>query len=70
MPVGDVLICDAGCDVKHDNTALTVDIVSITETSELLLPRGVPNIELDVAQVLQKVRSYLWSILAGQSVPC
>lgn len=53
MPVGDVLVSDTGCDVKHDDAALAVDIVSITKTSELLLSCGIPDIELNVAQVLQ-----------------
>ena len=52
VPVGYILVSDAGVDVKHDDTALTVDVVSITETSELLLSCGVPDIELDVTQVL------------------
>lgn len=52
VPVGYILVSDAGGDVKHDDTALTVDVVSITETSELLLSCGVPDIELDVTQVL------------------
>ncbi len=53
VPVGNVLVGDAGGDVEHDDTALAVDVVSVTKTTELLLTRGVPNIELDVAQVLQ-----------------
>jgi hypothetical protein len=53
VPVGDVLVGDTGCDVEHDDTAVAVDIVSITKTSELLLSCGIPDIELDVAQVLQ-----------------
>ena len=53
MPVGDVLVGDAGCDIEHDDTALAVDIVSITKTSKLLLSCGIPDVELDVAQVLQ-----------------
>jgi hypothetical protein len=52
MPVGDVLVCDAGCHVEHDDTALSVDVVSIAETAELLLTSCVPNIELDLAEVL------------------
>ncbi len=64
MPVGDVFICDARCDIKHDDTALTVDIVSITKTSELFLTCGIPNIELDVPQVLQTVSRYALFMLA------
>jgi hypothetical protein len=52
VPVGDVFVCDTRGDVEHDNTALSVDVVSITETTELLLACGVPHVELDGAEVL------------------
>jgi hypothetical protein len=52
VPVGDVLVCDTRGDVEHDNTALAVDVVSIAETTELLLTCGVPDVELDLAEVL------------------
>ena len=52
MPVGNVLVCDTGCDIKHDNTALPVDIVPIPESTKLFLPRGVPDVELDTSVVL------------------
>ena len=52
MPVGNVLVGDTGSDIEHDDTGLAVDVVTITETTELLLTSGVPYIELDVAQVL------------------
>jgi hypothetical protein len=52
VPVRDVLVGNPGRDVEHDDAALAVDIVSITETSELLLSCGIPDIELNVAQVL------------------
>lgn len=58
MPVGDVLVGDAGCDVKHDDTALAVDVVTVTQTTELLLACGVPNIELNLAKVLQGDQNY------------
>lgn len=53
VPVGDVLVGDAGSDVEHDDTALAVDVVSITKTTELLLTCCVPHIELDLAEVLR-----------------
>lgn len=56
MPVGDILVGDAGGDIEHDDTTLPVDVVTITKTSELLLSSGIPHIKLDIAQVLQKVR--------------
>ena len=52
MPVGDVLVCDARRHVEHDDTALAVDVVPITETAKLLLACGVPDVKLDLAEVL------------------
>ena len=52
MPVGNVLVCDTGCDIKHDNTTLSVDIVAISETTEFFLPGGVPDVKLDASIVL------------------
>lgn len=52
MPVGNVLVCDTRGYVKHDDTALSVDVVSITEATELLLAGSIPDIELDGAEVL------------------
>lgn len=52
MPVGNVLVGDTGSDVEHDDTALAVDVISITETTELLLTCRVPHVELDLAEVL------------------
>ena len=52
MPVGDVLVCDAGSHVEHDDTALAVDVVAITETTKLLLTGRVPDIKLNLTEVL------------------
>jgi len=52
VPVGNVLVGNTGCDVEHDDAALAVDVVSITKTSKLLLSCGIPDVELDIAQVL------------------
>jgi hypothetical protein len=52
VPVGNVLVGNARSDVKHDDTALAVDVVSIAETAELLLACSVPDVELDLAEVL------------------
>lgn len=37
MPVWYVLVGDSSGDIEHDDTALTVDVVSIPQTTELLL---------------------------------
>jgi len=55
VPVGNVLVGDARCDIKHDDATLAVDVVSVPQTTELLLPGGVPDVELN------------WSIILGAS---
>lgn len=52
VPVGDVLVCDTGGDIEHDDAALAVDVVAIAKTAELLLASGVPDVELNRAVVL------------------
>ena len=52
MPVGDVLVGDTGGDIEHDDTALAVNVVTVTETTELLLTGGIPDIELNLTEVL------------------
>jgi hypothetical protein len=52
VPAGNVLVGDAGGDIEHDDTTLSIDVVSVTETSKLLLSSGIPDVELDLAQVL------------------
>ena len=51
MPVGHVLVGDAGGDVEHDDTTLALDVVTVAETTELLLSSGIPDIEADGAEV-------------------
>jgi hypothetical protein len=51
VPVGNVLVGDSGSDIKHDDTALSLDIVSISETTEFLLSGSVPDVEADGTEV-------------------
>jgi hypothetical protein len=51
MPVGDVLVGDSGCHIEHDNAALALDVISITEATKLLLASGIPDVETDGAEV-------------------
>ena len=53
MPVGNVLVGNAGGDIEHDDTALAVDVVTVAETTELLLTGGIPDVELNLAVVLR-----------------
>lgn len=51
MPVGNVLIGDAGRDVKHDYATLALDVVPIAKTTKLFLAGSIPDIEYDCAKV-------------------
>lgn len=51
MPVRDVLVRDTRRHVEHDDTALSLNVVSITETTELLLAGSIPDIEADSTEV-------------------
>jgi hypothetical protein len=52
VPVGDVLVGNAGGHIEHDDAALAVDVVSVSQAAELLLSSRVPDIEGDGAEVL------------------
>ena len=47
MPVGNILVGNSRSDVEHDDATLALDIVSIAETTELLLSSGIPHVEAD-----------------------
>ena len=53
VPIGDIFVGNTGGHIKHDDTALAVDVVSISQPTELLLTRGVPDVELDLTEVLR-----------------
>jgi len=52
VPVGNVLVGNTRRDIKHDDATLTVDVVAIPEPTKLLLPGGVPDVELDGSIIL------------------
>lgn len=52
MPVGNVFVGNARGNVKHDDAALAVDVVTVAQTAKLFLSSGIPHVEDDIAQVL------------------
>jgi hypothetical protein len=52
VPVGNILVGNARGDIEHNDTTLSVNIVTITEASKFLLSCSIPDIELNVTQVL------------------
>ena len=51
MPIRYIFVGDAGCHVEHDDGALSLDVVSVAESSEFLLSCGIPYVEFDRAAV-------------------
>lgn len=51
MPVGNVLVGDSGCDIKHDDGTLALNVVTISEATKLFLTSSVPNIESDGSSI-------------------
>ena len=51
MPVRHVLVGDTRGHVEHDDTALALDVVSVSETTKLLLAGCVPDVEADGTEV-------------------
>jgi hypothetical protein len=47
VPLWNVLISDSGADIEHDDTAVSTNIVSISESTKFLLTSSVPNVEED-----------------------
>jgi len=56
MPVGHVLVGDTRGDVKHNDTTLALDIVTISETTKLLLASGVPDVEANCAEIGRELK--------------
>ena len=60
MPVGNVLVRDPRGDVEHDNTTLAIDVVTISQATEFFLTCSVPDVELDLAEVLKGCQTQMW----------
>jgi len=51
MPVWNVLVGNTGSNIEHDDTALAVDIITVSKTTKLLLTGGIPDLEFDLSVV-------------------
>jgi hypothetical protein len=56
MPGRYVLICKTRGHIEHNNSTLAMNIVSITETTELFLTGRVPTVETDLTAVGGEVK--------------
>ena len=55
IPLRNIGVGDTGAGVEHNDTALSTDIVSITETSEFFLTGSVPHVEFALAVVSEEL---------------
>lgn len=65
MPIGHIFVRDAGSDVKHDDTALTLNVITITKTTKLFLSSSIPNIEADGAEVCGELKRVNFNTKGG-----
>mmetsp|Transcript_16613 Transcript_16613/g.23415 ORF Transcript_16613/g.23415 Transcript_16613/m.23415 type:complete len:209 (+) Transcript_16613:187-813(+) len=47
MPVGDILVGNTGGHIEHNDGALSLDVITVTKTTEFFLSSSIPNVELD-----------------------
>jgi hypothetical protein len=56
MPIRDVLVRDPGCDIKHDDSALPLDVITVTQSTKLFLTGGIPDVEANSAEVGEELQ--------------
>lgn len=56
VPCWDVLVCQAGSHIKHDDGTLPMDVIPISKPAELLLTSCVPAVETDWTTVSVEVQ--------------
>jgi hypothetical protein len=56
VPCRHILVCQASRYIKHDNSTLSMNVVTISKTTELLLTSSVPAVESDFTTVCEKVQ--------------
>lgn len=56
MPGGDILVGEAGGDIKHDDGTLSMDVVPISQAAKLLLPSSIPAVEAKLPSIGSEVK--------------
>jgi hypothetical protein len=56
VPSGHILIRQARCDIKHDDSTFPMNVVSIAKATELLLSGRIPAVEPNLATVSGEVQ--------------
>jgi len=50
VPVGNVLVGHTRSNIEHDDCRISLNVVSISETTELLLSGSIPDVEADLSR--------------------
>merc|ERR1719469_209315 len=56
VPIGDILVGDARSDVKHDDGTLTLDVITIAQTTEFFLSCSVPDVECQLPAICEELQ--------------
>lgn len=51
MPIRNVFVGDPRGYIKHDDTTLALNVITITETTKLFLTSGIPHVKADSTKV-------------------
>lgn len=65
VPVGHTLVCDTRGNIKHNDSALAVDVVSVSQSSKLLLSCSVPHLKLNLTIVGVESQGVHFNSLSG-----
>lgn len=62
VPVGYIFIRHSGCDIEHDYSTLSLNIIAIAQTSELFLTGRIPDVETDRSTIgVEDERMHLYT---------
>jgi len=54
MPIGYIFVCYPGCNVKHDNGTLSLNIIAVAKATKFFLASCIPDIEADRSTIGMK----------------
>jgi hypothetical protein len=65
VPLGNVFVGDSSGDIKHEDSGIGSNVVSLSESAQLLLASGIPNTQLDWSVVSIKGDGADFNTLGG-----
>lgn len=65
VPIGDVLVRNTRGNVEHDDAALAINVVTVTQAAKFLLTSSIPDLELDLTKVCEEAERMNLDTLSG-----